>query len=262
MNIKDLAQAVINDSISSSLNNDNLPEVITDVADIVLSEGASLLLGNILGALAPRVNSIRQNYKQNRFERNVKEAFNVFGKRIADLEARFNLLESDKRDKFNGLYLEWLLDNLYSEKQTSKIPYYVNGFINFMDNESNDNMMIMFFETLNQLTLLDIDTLRMYDMNSPENYNSLTKRYNLYPEQVNMIKEKLTRLGLLYSKNDDLRDCNIDLVVDYLKKVDKDLKLKNPKGIKLPNIKKPNNSERYSITSLGRAYLRAIENAE
>ena len=95
----------------------------------------------------------------------------------------------------------------------SKVPYHVNGFINFMNNDSNDNIMIMFFDTLNQLTQLDIDALKMYDINSPENYNSLTQKYNLLPEQIKVIKEKLAGLrGLLYSKNDEQRDSNIDTI--------------------------------------------------
>jgi len=262
MNIRDLAKSVADEGVSSALNSENLPEVIADVADVVLSEGSSLIVGNILGAVAPRINSIRQNYKQNRFERNVREALIVFGKRIDELETNFKNLNTDMKEKFNGIYLDWLLDNLYSERQASKVPYHVNGFINFMNNDSNDNIMIMFFDTLNQLTQLDIDALKMYDIDSPENYNTLMKKYNLLPEQIEVIKEKLARLGLLYSKNDDQRDSNIDTVVEYLRKVDQDAKTKKPKGVKLPNIKKPNKAERYSITNLGRGYLRTIENSK
>lgn len=262
MNIRDLAKSVADEGVSSALNSEDLPEIIADVADVVLSEGSSLIVGNILGAVAPRINSIRQNYKQNRFERNVREALIVFGKRIDELETNFKSLDAEMREKFNGLYLEWFLDNLYSERQVSKVPYHVNGFINFMNNDSNDNIMLMFFDTLNQLTQLDIDALKMYDINSPENYITLMKKYNLLPEQVEVIKEKLSRLGLLYSKNDDQRDSNIDTVVEYLRKVEQDSKTKKPKGVKLPNIKKPNKTERYSITNLGRGYLRTIENSK
>lgn len=262
ISIKDLANSVVEEGVSSALDSENLSEIIADVADVVLSEGTSLIVGNILGAVAPRINSIRQNYKQNRFERNVREALTIFSERINELELNFKNLNSDMKEKFNGLYLEWFLDNLYSERQVSKVPYHVNGFINFMNNDSNDNIMIMFFDTLNQLTQLDIDALKMYDINSPENYNSLMERYNLLPEQIEMIREKLARLGLLYSKNDDQRDSNIDTIVDYLKKVDKDAKTKKPKGVKLPNIKKPNKTERYSITGLGRSYLKTIENTK
>ncbi len=73
-----------------------------------------------------------------------------------------------------------------------------------------------------------------------------------------VIKEKLERLGLIYSRNDEQRDSNIDAIVDYLNKVDKEQKKSKPKGVRLPNIKKPNRSTSYAITPLGRDYLRVI----
>lgn len=143
-------------------------------------------------------------------------------------------------------------------RKQGKISYHVNGFINLMNNEVNDNLMLMFFNTMNQLTELDIDVLSLYNRNSQEDVISLCNRYNLKIEQVAVIKEKLERLGLICSKNEEQRDSNIDAIVDYLNKVDKEQKKSKPKGIKLPNIKKPNQSTSYAITSLGRDYLKVI----
>ena len=73
------------------------------------------------------------------------------------------------------------------------------------------------------------------------------------------MKEKLVRLGLLYRKNDQLRDNNIDEITEYLKKVEADSKKSKPQGVKLPNaIKKIGNSESYKITSLGSGFLKSI----
>ena len=179
-------------------------------------------------------------------------------RRIEVLEANYSELDETVQNKFNETYLEWLLDNLYEEKQAEKVSYHVNGFINLMSNDVNDNLMLMFFNTLNELTQLDIDVLAMYSRNSQDDIFSLCNRYNLLPEQVMVIKEKLARLGLLASKNDALRDINLDSIVVYLDKVEKDKKSRNPKGVKLPNIKKPNRSESFVITSLGNNYLKVI----
>ena len=152
------------------------------------------------------------------------------------------------------------MDNIYDEKQSEKIPYHVNGYINFMTNETNDNLMLLFFNTLNELTQLDIDVLKMYDMNSEENILTIRERYNLNFEQTMVIKEKLTRLGLLQSKNDEQRYLNIDYVVDYLIAVEKDSKKSKPRGVTLQKskIKKPNRAESFCITRLGRSYLQII----
>ena len=56
-------------------------------------------------------------------------------------------LSETVQNKFNETYLEWLLDNLYEEKQAEKVSYHVNGFINLMSNDVNDNLMLMFFNT-------------------------------------------------------------------------------------------------------------------
>lgn len=256
--LKDFLSATKQEVVVTALEEEALPSVVETVADTIVSEGTAMVLGGVIGAVTPRLNGIRLSYKQNRFERNVKDALAVMVRRIEVLEANYSELDETVQNKFNETYLEWLLDNLYEEKQAEKVSYHVNGFINLMSNDVNDNLMLMFFNTLNELTQLDIDVLAMYSRNSQDDIFSLCNRYNLLPEQVMVIKEKLARLGLLASKNDALRDINLDSIVVYLDKVEKDKKSRNPKGVKLPNIKKPNRSESFVITSLGNNYLKVI----
>ncbi len=133
-----------------------------------------------------------------------------------------------------------------------------------MNNEMNDNLMLMFFDTINQLTEFDIDVLTLYNRNSLEDIETtdLYDKYNLTEEQTAVIKDKLERLGLLYSKNDEQRDHNIDAIADYLNKVDKEQKKNKSKEVRLPNIKRPNRSTSHAITSLGRDYLKVIKAQE
>ena len=65
-------------------------------------------------------------------------------------------------------------------------------------------------------------------------------------------------VGLLSNKNEMQRDSNIDLISEYLKKVGQEQKQRNPKEIKMPNIKKISGAQSYSITQLGRSYLKII----
>lgn len=256
--IKDLLIASKDETANAVIESNMLPEVVEGIADFVVSEGTAEIVGAIVGALAPRINGICLNYRQNRFEKSVTSALALVAQRIDKMETNYSTLEEEIQEKFRGIYVEWLLDNLEEEKQQRKVTYHVNGFINLMNNEANDNLMLMFFNTINELTELDIDVLSLYNRDSQENIISLCNRYNLKIEQVAVIKEKLERLGLIYSKNDEQRDGNIDSIVDYLNKVDKEQKKSKPKGIRLPNIKKPNRSTSYAITSLGRDYLRVI----
>lgn len=256
--IKDLLIASKDQIVNTIIESDNLPTVVEAIADVVVSEGIAEIIGKIVGSCIPQVNGIWLNYKQSRFEASVKDALMVMARRMDMIEANYELLNEEIQEKFRGLYVEWLLDNLEIEKQKEKIPYHVNGFINLMTNDANDNLMLMFFETINQLTQLDIDVLKMYSVEAHDDIYTLCERYKLKIEQIRVIKEKLERLGLIYCKNDEKRDSNIDEIVDYLNKVDKEKRKSKPRDVKLPSIKKPNRSASYAITALGRDYLKVI----
>lgn len=241
-----------------ALESDIIKSVVTDFAKLALSEGSAVIVGNIISTLSPRINNIRLNYKQSRFERHVASTLSVIKEKIDVLERNYSALNEEVKEKFSTEYLEWLLDNLYEEKQADKVLFHVNGYLNLMNNDANDNLMLMFFNTINELTMLDIDVLNMYNYESSENINTLCEKYKLDYNQINVIKAKLERLGLLENKNEMQRDSNVDLIVEYLKKLDQEQKKRNPKEIKIPNIKKISKTKSYTITNLGRSYLKII----
>lgn len=258
--VKDFLSSVQEEGFQAVLESDCVPKVVTSLADVVTTESTSLLLGSIIGAAAPRVNSVRMNYLQKRFEKRIETALEIMQNKITVIERNYELLSEELQEKFRGLYVEWFLDNLHSERQPSKVESHVNGYINMMSNETNDDIMIMFFDTLNQLTQLDIDVLKLYGTEANENVWHLQDRYGIGPEQLQIIKEKLVRFGLVYSKRDDVRDENIDAVVKYLFAMEAENKKKSPKAVKMKNITKPKSSESYSITRLGRDFLLKISN--
>lgn len=256
--IKDLLSAAKDEAVEALLGSEEAPETVKRIAELVVSEETATVIGTIFGAVAPRINSAHLSYKEKRLERYVENVLSVMSDRIETLENNFASLNNEMQEKFSGVYIEWLLDNLYDEKQEEKVPSYVNGYISMMSNEANDNLMLIFFDTISQLTQLDIEILKLYSMESLDDIFELCKRNHLEYEQTEMIKEKLTRLGLLYSRNDEQRDNNLDLIVDYLAKLDRDNRSKNPKGVKIPRIRKPSRSESYDISPLGTSYLKLI----
>lgn len=110
--------------------------------------------------------------------------------------------------------------------------------------------------------LFGIDVLKFYAISSDESAWDLIGRYGIQPEQLKVIKVKLKRFGLSYSKQDDSRDDNIDAVVKYLLAIEAESKRKNPKSVKMKDIKKPKTYELYSITGLGRDFFLKISNWE
>lgn len=256
--VKDLFSSASEQTMGEIVESNIIPELVKKVAETVVQEGTADIIGNICAAVLPRANGIALNYKQKKFERNVNIALGEFEKKFSVMDEKLSLLNEELEERFRELYVEWLLDSLENEKQNVKIPYLVNGYINMMNNTTNDDLMLMFFSTLNDLTDLDINVLKMYHFACDGNIYTLMNEKNLSIEQINLVKEKLLRNGLLDSKNDEQRDDNLEEVVRYATDLAKQMKATKPKVVKAPKTKKIPKSESYSITELGRNYLDMI----
>ncbi len=258
--IEDIKQAIKVEAVSQALESDFIPNVALEFGNSFLSEGVTAILGELAGSIVPGINGVVMAYKQNRFERHVNKALEIMKSRIEFLEGNYSLLNKEMKEKFENTYTQWLLDNLAEEKQEEKVEYNVQGFINLMSNDANDNLMLLFFNTISELTMLDIDILKLYSVNESGTIYELCEKYNIIPEQTLVIKEKLERLGLLQSKNEEYRESNLDYVVEHLSKVATENKKSKPKDIEFTKskIKKISRSDSFHITSLGRAFLKTI----
>ncbi len=217
------------------------------------------LAGNVIGAVCPRVNNIRLGYKQNRLERNINRTFSHLNEKQSELEEKLLYLENSHQSYFNNI-TEMLLDQIVDEIQKSKVDDNVRGYINLIksDNTSED-IALMFFKTLAQLSDLDIRILRVYSFNSEENIHDVMSQLAINYDQIRLVKEKLERFGLLQSKNQEIQDENLELVVKYLQDVEKERRKSKPKDVKLPRLKKVSSLDSYKITSLGRDFLQLLD---
>ncbi len=260
--ITDLVSAVREEGVTTALESESFQALMVEAASQIISGPAGPLVGSIIGAATPRINGVILTYRQNRFERNMTRLMKELTARVANLENNYLSLSNEMQEQYRGLYVEMLLDNVTDERQGEKIKWNVNGFVNMMTNESNENIMQIFFDTLAELTVLDIDTLKMYPADSDIDWHTVTQKYGIDSERLRLVKEKLVRLGLLYRKNDILRNNNTDEIVEYLKKVESDSKRSKPQGVKLPNsIKKIGSNGTYRITPLGNGFLKSISDA-
>ncbi len=206
------------------------------------------------------VNYVLLSFKQYRLERNVLNALKIVQNRQTELENRMsNLFEN------NPLYTrqitEALLDNIVDEIQEKLVEYNVNGYINLLKSDhTNIDLGLMFFKTMSQLNDLDIRILKVYSNLGTEGESivSICNELNLELYQIQFIKEKLERFGLLQSRNEEMNENNLDAIVKYLEKVKKENRKRNPDDIKVPSLKRVNASDSYRITSLGRHYLTMI----
>lgn len=79
-NVLDLFHASKEQALDAALS-EVLPEIAKEVSAIVVSEATASIICEILGAVFPRINSIRLGWKQNRLERNIKKAIEELQKK-------------------------------------------------------------------------------------------------------------------------------------------------------------------------------------
>lgn len=99
----------------------------------------------------------------------------------------------------------------------------------------------MFLKTLSQIRELSIKVLNLYSFNSEDTENDIVNQLNIFYEQLRLIKEKLEKSGLLQSKNEEIHENNLELIVKYLQNIDKEKS--KPGDIKLPKLKRVSSSD-------------------
>lgn len=267
--VKDLAGSTV--EVGTSLVIENLPEFGAEVAGIIGNEaiGATIqtLTGGLLGAVAPSLLGVKLSFQQKRFERNMIKMVTSLREKQEIIEQRMNQLNPEVQQKFIfGPYRDVLLDNIISENQEQKVQDNINGYINLMGIENpNDDIVFTFFHTLSQMNELDIRILRLYrptyemSEEEQESFQGVMRDEDIDQSQYNFIREKLCRLGMLYSKNTEKRDENLDILGEKLTELIKQLNSKKPKEVKAPKLKRITRSESYRITRLGRQYLTFID---
>lgn len=267
--VKDLTGSAV--EVGTSLVFENLPEFGAEMASIIGNEaiGATIqtITGGLLGAVAPSLLGVKLSFQQKRFERNMIKMVTSLCEKQEIIEQRINQLDPEVQQKFiSGPYRDVLLDNIISENQEQKVQDNINGYINLMGVVNpNDDIVFTFFHTLSQMNELDIRVLRLYrpTYEMPEEANEtffdIMRDEDIDQSQYNFIREKLCRLGMLESKNQEKRDENLDILGEKLTELIKQLYSKKPKEVKTPRLKKITRSESYHITKLGRQYLSFIE---
>lgn len=257
--LKDLIDAT-KEEVGKEVVEKLLPAVVQEAGSFLFDKGVGMLACEMVGSVVPVANNVLLSYKQHRLERNVLNALNIVQNRQTGIEYKMNeLLENNRA--FITQVTEALLDNIVDEIQEKMVEYNVNGYINLLKSDhTNIDLGLMFFKTMSQLNDLDIRILKVYSnlKTDGESIVSICNELNLELNQIQFIKQKLERFGLLQSRNEEMNENNLDAIVKYLEKVKKENRKRNPDDIKVPSLKRVNASDSYRITSLGRHYLTMI----
>ena len=257
--LKDLMDAT-KEEVGKEVVEKLLPTVVQEAGNFLFDKGVGMLACEMVGSVLPVANNVLLSYKQHRLERNVLNALNIVQNRQTEIEYKMNeLLENNRA--FITQVTEALLDNIVDEIQEKLVEYNVNGYINLLKSDyTNIDLGLMFFKTMSQLNDLDIRILKVYSnlKTDGESIVSICNELNLELNQIQFIKEKLERFGLLQSRHEEMNDDNLDNIVKYLEKVKRENRKKNPNDVKVPNLKRVSGTDSYRITLLGRHYLTMI----
>lgn len=257
--LEDLMDAT-KEEVGKELVEKLLPAVIQEAGSFLFDKGVGIIACEIVGSVLPVANNVLLSYKQHRLERNVLNALKIVQTRQIELENRMNNL-FENNPVFIEQITEAFLDNIVDEIQEKLVEYNVNGYINLLKSDhTNIDLGLMFFKTMSQLNDLDIRILKVYSNLGTEGESIvfICKELDLELNQIQFIKEKLERFGLLQSRHEEMNDDNLDAIVKYLEKVKRENRKKNPNDVKVPNLKRVRGTDSYRITSLGRHYLTMI----
>lgn len=257
--LKDLMDAT-KEEVGKELVEKLLPAVIQEAGSFLFDKGMGMWACEMVGSVLPVANNVLLSYKQHCLERNVLNALKNIQTRQTELEYRMNNL-FENNPVFIEQITEALLDNIMDEIQEKLVEYNVNGYINLLESDhTNIDLGLMFFKTMSQLNDLDIRILKVYS--NLETYGesivSICNELNLELNQIRFIKEKLEWFDLLQSRNEEMNDDNLEMIVNYLEKVKKENRKRNLNDIKVPSLKRVSASDSYRITPLGRHYLTMI----
>ena len=236
-------------------------EIIAE--DVIPALGTEMLKGTVLeaatgavSALSPRIGGVMIAYKQKRWERNWEQYISLIAEHQEELNTRLGKLEAKQQEEVKDIYFPLVSDYVGNEKQIEKIKFIVNGFINLTAGiNMQEDTTIMYYDTLEQLSLLDLRILKLYNHRylneeKDDDIYSVMRDYQIDATQVSLIKEKLLREGLLLSQNDEKMEENINNVSEFVEGLSK-----NKKNLKLKRMNRISRSESYKITSYGRKFL-------
>lgn len=228
---------------------EKLEEITAPAVGPVLDMVSGLVLEGAVGAIVPGVGNLILSYKQQRTEKNLELFISQIVARQDEFNDRLNRLNPEKLQKITGHYFGVITDYVLDVRQQEKIHFIVNGYLRLPETDIlTDDTVIMYYDTLDQLTLMDIAVLKSHDkrLATEENEQYMS---SLLPGQKRLIHEKLLRFGLVNSENEKKMDQNLQNIADYLQDIQK-----GKKNAKL-RCSKIWGNDSYRLTDYGRSFL-------
>lgn len=242
----------------------------SDTAADIVKNSITSVIGDILvdtaGSLIPGVSGAVQNYKRNRFEKNITTFAEYLYTKIENIRVNLEHKSDEQKEKIDQLF-HYVMDYVIDEQQEDKIEYMVNGFVNITEHEQvSDDFILTYYDVLKELRMVDISVLRlmyssrfMFEQETRETFHDVMEMHGMSYEQYESVRRNLLRIGLLTTKTDLSITDDLNEIAKRFKELYTYLdKLTNPrhKG-SLPKLKEPKlkSKENFEMSKFGRDFV-------
>lgn len=266
------------------VSKETLVETVIDVVknkgeDWIKEQGLSLLAETVLDlglSIVPALGNALTSYKTNRAIRNLDYQIQLLIQKTDAIQENLIDKSTEMKKQLDELFC-YMLEKTVNEKQKEKIKYFTNAFVNLTSySEIDIDISYIYFDTLEQLTLLDIQVLLeiskgqfYYYLNPDEEPN-----YSFNSTQLQAIKSNLNRLGLAENYFDkalskDLKTTNEVLeeirtaVIELQERWDKPkVKIHSIKNRSKTKVSKIKAKDRIIISQFGREMIEFFKEQE
>lgn len=203
-------------SVSSEYGKEILKEqAIPLITNELVKQGGNLLID--YGAnMIPGIGGAISEYRTSKKIKNIEKMVTILNENMDILKEKFENQTIENKEVLDSIF-EMVVGKIENISQEEKVSYMLDGYSEFLDldNPSFD-VAYLYFDTLDKLTLLDIDVLKLSyhanyypmideieDYGGPTNYDEVLSKYDIDYFQYEAIRENLLRLGLFENEYDN-----------------------------------------------------------
>ncbi|MFK8795819.1 hypothetical protein [Planococcus plakortidis] len=242
-------------------------ESAAEVAKASVTSIAGDLLIDTTSSLVPGISGVVQNYKRNRFEKNIIAFTTELQTKVDHIRTNLEAKTEEQRVQIDQLF-QIVLDYVIDEQQEEKVQFMVNGFVNITEHDHvSTDFVLTYYDVLKEMRMIDIAILRfMYDVRyvsfdqaSKDTYRDILERHGINYDQYEAVRRNLVRIGVFTTRT----DLNITNDLNEISKTFKELhsyleKLTNPKFKgSLPKLKEPKlkSKDDFEVSKFGRDFV-------
>lgn len=209
------------------LKNKVLPYMTSEL----VRQGGSVLLDYGASAI-PGIGGAISDYRLNKRIKNLEEMITILDEKESLLKERFENQTIENKEILDSIF-EMVVEKIEVVSQKEKIRYMIDGYSEFLNLENPSfDVAYLYFDTLDKMTLLDIDTIKLsyqlsYIYFSEEekksgeitSFRDILSKYDIDYSQYESVRENLLRMGLFENEYDNAIEKDYKNVEQALKEI-------------------------------------------